>query len=400
MSIWKQRLAGLGCFLAQLWLGCVLVSVVCGSGAYGEGEKPETFGRRILAGDRLNISVREQPDMSRVYAVAGDGSIDFAFAGRVVIAELTSDEAARKLEAVLEERYFKDANVSISIANFVEGDVLITGAVRTPGSLPFRGDSILTLMEAISRSGGLTGNAAGDRVRILRWVPGGSMERQSIEVNVSAMLDTMDFSKDQYLRPRDIVVVPSRGEEDGRNEFLALGEVKTPGFHPYTDDLDVIKAVTRVGGLGEFADWSSARILRLRQNGEYSVIPMDLGRLFSAADMSMNLPLQKGDIFFVPSINNLVRAQVYLLGEVNKPGAVSLNPGPNATVARLILDQGGVTQYANPSKVQIQRTAPDGSKKTVLVDVGRILKLGSFEEDVPLQDADVVIVPEKGLLGL
>ena len=133
--------------------------------------------RRILAGDRLNISVREQPDMSRVYAVAGDGSIDFAFAGRVVIAELTADEASRRLETVLEDRYFKEANVSISIANFVEGDVLVSGAVQNSGSLPFRGDSILTLMEAISRSGGLAENAAGDRVRILRWLRGGSMGR-------------------------------------------------------------------------------------------------------------------------------------------------------------------------------------------------------------------------------
>ena len=45
-------------------------------------------------------------------------------------------------------------------------------------------------------------------------------------------------------------------------------------------------------------------------------------------------------------------------------------------------------------------TAPDGSKKTLVVDVGRILKEGTFEEDVPLQEGDVVIVPEKGLLGL
>ena len=29
--------------------------------------------RRILAGDRLNINVREQADLSRVYPVAGDG---------------------------------------------------------------------------------------------------------------------------------------------------------------------------------------------------------------------------------------------------------------------------------------------------------------------------------------
>ncbi|NCD21758.1 MAG: hypothetical protein EOL90_02300 [Spartobacteria bacterium] len=388
---------------AALSRWAVVIAMLSGlaqAGAEPTAGRLDPAARRILAGDRLNISVREQPEMTKTYAVAGDGSIDFAFAGRVVIAELTSDEAARRLESVLEEKYFKEANVAISIANFVEGDVLVTGAVRAPGSLAFRGDSILTLVEAISRSGGLSESAAGDRVRILRWTPGGSMERQSIEVDVQGMLDTMDFSKDQYLRPRDIIIVPSRGAEEGRNEFLALGEVRSPGFHPYSEGLDIIKAVTLVGGLGEFADWSGARILRPKPSGEYAIVPLDLSRLFSAADMSMNLPLQKGDIFFVPSVRNLVRAQVYLLGEVNQPGAVSLSTGPGATVARLILDQGGATQFANLGKVQIQRTAPDGSKKTLVVDVGRILKEGTFEEDVPLQEGDVVIVPEKGLLGL
>ncbi len=376
------------------------VLVLLGAVLSGAQEARGRAERQILAGDRLNVSVQEQPDMSRIYPVAGDGSIDFGFAGRVVVAELTPDEAEKRLEGVLESSYFKEANVSISIANFVEGDVLITGALNSPGTLPFRGDSILTLMEAIVRCGGLADRAAGDRVRILRWVPGGSMERQAIEVNVQAMLDTMDFSKDQYLRPRDIVVVPFRGEEEGRNEFLALGEVNKPGFHPFSEDLDVIKAVTRMGGLGEFADWGGARILRLRPTGDYSVVPLDLGRLFGVADMSMNLPLQPGDIFFVPSTRNVVRAQVFLLGEVNQRGAVSLGTGPNATVARLILSQGGMTDFANAGRVQIQRTAPDGSKKTMVVDVGRILKQGTFEEDVPLQDGDVVIVPEKGLLGL
>ncbi len=350
-----------------------------------------------MAGDRLNITVREQPDMSRVYAVAGDGTIDFSFAGRVLIAELTSDEAARKLESVLEQSYFKEANVTISIANFVEGDVLMTGALRSPGTLPFRGDSILTLLEAIVRSGGLADNAAGDRVRILRWIPGGSMERDIIEVDVLAILENQDFSKDQYLRPRDMVVVPTRGGEDQRSEFLALGEVSKPGFHPYSEGLDVIKAVTRMGGLGENADWSGSRILRPRPSGDYGVVPLDLGRLFGAADMSMNVPVQAGDIFFVPSTRSQVREIIYLLGEVNRPGAIALRSGPHATVARLILEQGGTTQFANPGRVQIQRTAPDGSKRTMVVDVGRILKQGAFEEDVPLQDGDVVIVPEKGL---
>ena len=153
-----------------------------------------------------------------------------------------------------------------------------------------------------------------------------------------------------------------------------------------------------VGGLGELGlDWRTD--FASRPSGDYALVPLDLGRLFGAADMSMNLPVQTGDIFFVPSVNNQVREQVYLLGEVNQPGPFP-DSGPHATVARLILEQGGVSEFANPGKVQILRTAPDGSKKTMVVDVGSILKTGTFEEDVPLQDGDVVIVPEKGLLGL
>ena len=392
-------LCGLGkSVVRHVAIGWIVLFVAAGLTSAQQTAASST--RRVMAGDRLHISVREQPEMNRVYAVAGDGSIDFAFAGRVVIAELTSDEAARKLELVLEEKYFKEAHVTISIANFVEGDVMVSGAVGSPGILPFRGDSILTLTEAIVRCGGLADKAAGDRVRILRWNPGGTMDRQNIEVNVQAMMDSMDFSKDQYLRPRDMVIVPERGEEDGRKDFLALGAVRRPGFHPHTEDMDVIKAITRIGGTVEGADWDGARILRPKPNGEYAVIPLDLSRLFSAADMRMNVPIMQGDIFFVPLSSSVVREQVYLLGEVARAGAVMLRSGPNATVARVLLENGGATQYGNLGKVQIQRTAPDGTKRTLVVDVARILKVGAFEEDVPLQDGDVIIVPERGLLGL
>lgn len=350
--------------------------------------------RRILAGDRLNITVREQPDLSRVYPVAGDGTIDFSFAGRIVIAELTPGEAARKLEKALEKDFFKEATVSVSIANFVEGDVMITGEVATPGVLPFRGDAILTLMEAIVRSGGLTPDAASEHVRILRWAPGGGMERETIEVNVKEMSESLDYSRDQYLRPRDIVVVPRRGETDAASEFLALGEVRSPGFHPYTPGMDVIKAVTLVGGLGEFADWDKGRILRPRKDGTYTVIPVDLGRLFSAADMSVNAAMEPRDIFFVPSTRNVVGQQVYLLGKVKHMGAFTFSSGPNATLARVLLEAGGFAEFANPAKVQVQRMGPDGEKKVLTVDVKSILNEGHFEHDLPLQDGDVIIVPE------
>ena len=73
-----------------------------------------------------------------------------------------------------------------------------------------------------------------------------------------------------------------------------------------------------VGGLGEFADWSGARILWPRP-----VVTMpgasESDRLFGAADMTMNLPAE-GRLFFIPSVRNQVRELVYLLGEVNQRG--------------------------------------------------------------------------------
>ena len=68
------------------------------------------------------------------------------------------------------------------------------------------------------------------------------------------------------------------------------------------------------------------------------------------------------------------------------------------TLARVLMASGGLGKFANDSKVKILRSAPDGSKQTLVVDVSRILKTGIFDEDVPLQNGDVVIVPEK-ILG-
>jgi len=159
--------------------------------------------------------------------------------------------------------------------------------------------------------------------------------------------------------------------------------------------MDVIRAVTQAGGASRLAKWNSARLLRRDKSGNYTVIPIDLSRLFGAADMSMNVKVLPGDILFIPSEEQASRGQVYLLGQVAKPGAVALPMDQDITLAKTILDAGGFAKFANASKVKILRTAPDGSKQTLIVDAGTILETGSFDQDVPLVNGDVIIVPEK-----
>ena len=99
----------------------------------------------------------------------------------------------------------------------------------------------------------------------------------------------------------------------------------------------------------------------------------------------------------MPSAEQANRGQAYLLGEAARQGALPLSLDEDMTLAKAILGSGGFSQFANDSKVKILRKAPDGSKQTLIVDVGRILKTGAFEDDVPLENGDVIIVPEKML---
>ncbi len=382
-------------------LACLLALAICSLSPSSpaadrpDAEKPPKR-RPILAGDRLRIVVAEDETLSKTYPVAGDGTIDFGFMGRTSVDTLTPEEAAAELTRLLERSYYKKATVSVEVAEFVEGSVMLVGAFNSPGELEFKGDQILTLMEAIAMRGGLSASADAKNLRILRWRPGGGLERQIITVDVKSMMDSLDFSQDQFLRPRDMVFVPKLGGGEQASEFLALGEFGAPGFHPHQPNLDMIRAVAQAGGVSREANMSAVRLLRPDgPGGQYRAIPVDLARLFGAADMQMNIPVLPGDILFAPSGAQSSGGRIYLLGEVERPGIFPLPLQGEATLARTLLMNGGLGKFANPSRVRIQRAAPDGRRESLEVDVGRILKTGSFEDDVPLRDEDVVIVPER-----
>lgn len=354
--------------------------------------------RKIMTGDRLRITVVEGPELSKDYAVSGDGSVEISMIGRVEIVELSAGEAAKKISELLEKDYFKKATVLVEVAAHVEGNIIMMGEVVRPGSIPFKGGDILTLVEAVAQSGGLSPRAAGKEVRIIRWKPGSGMERQVITVDVQTMMQTLDFSSDQFLRPRDMVIVPGLGEGQGAGEYLVLGEVHGAGFRTYSKGLDVIRAISAVGGFTPAANLQNTRILRPDNRGGYYVVPIDLARLFNGADMKQNVPVLAGDILFVPSLNQSSSGRVYLLGEVAQPGAYPLSLDSNATLARTILAYGGIPKFADGKRVKLVRFGPDRSKQTMIVDVASILEKGEFEKDIPLKNEDVVIVPQAGIL--
>jgi polysaccharide export outer membrane protein len=76
-----------------------------------------------------------------------------------------------------------------------------------------------------------------------------------------------------------------------------LGEVKKPGTFPYKDDLTVVQAITEAGGFTPLAKESRVSVTRKTDDGEI-VFVVDVNKIIS--DKSPNVPLQAGDIVYVP----------------------------------------------------------------------------------------------------
>jgi protein involved in polysaccharide export with SLBB domain len=350
--------------------------------------------RIVVPGDTLNVTVEEQPDLNKTYGVAGDGTISLDTFGRVNVAERSLEGARLAIVEHLEARYFKKATVTVSISNYVQGSVYVTGALARGSALelPFKGDELLTVFEAVTKGGGLAPRADGRNVKILRWKPGTGMQREIVVVDVAYMYETFDFSRDEYLRPRDILFVPELGGDDSR-EVLYLGEAGSPGYKPWSPNLNVLRLVAAYG-YSSSAQLDSARILRPNRSGGYNTLPVDIALLLSG-DMSQNLPIQAGDIVYIPRAGQSRAGVAYFFGQVSRQGPFELPLRGEMMLSQALLNL-GASPFAKTDRITVIRKDPTTGKKSRLeFNAQKIWDTGNIEDDLPLQDGDVIMVGEK-----
>jgi protein involved in polysaccharide export with SLBB domain len=97
-----------------------------------------------------------------------------------------------------------------------------------------------------------------------------------------------------------------------------------------------------------------------------------------------------------PTVTAVSSGTINITGAINRPGPMLLPPPPEVfTVTRAILAAGGMGQFGDGSAVRVFRYDKTGKKIETRVNVNRIMKNGEIERDVPLQDGDWLVVPEK-----
>ncbi len=155
-------------------------------------------------GDVFEVSVYGEKELSGKHRIAEDGSIGFPLVGKVPVAGKTPSEVAATLQAKLKEgQILKEPYVQVFVLEQVSKRIIVMGAVSKPGAIGVIPG--ITVMQAISSSGGLTEVAAGDSTVVTRRVRG---ELKRFKVPVKSIVEGR--AEDFPLQSGDIIFVPER----------------------------------------------------------------------------------------------------------------------------------------------------------------------------------------------
>jgi polysaccharide export outer membrane protein len=160
---------------------------------------------RIQPLDTIQINVFNEAELSIKSRVSAQGMINYPLLGAVRVGGLTVSEAENLLKERLGRDFLVNPQVSVLVDRANSRRVFILGQVKSPGAIEFSADEALTLLQAIARAGGFTPVAAPGRVSIIRSEDGAE---KNITVNVTAIINSGDRSKDIELKSDDVVSVP------------------------------------------------------------------------------------------------------------------------------------------------------------------------------------------------
>ena len=135
---------------------------------------------KMGAGDLINISIYDEPDLSLEVRIGLSGQISFPLLGDIDVSGLSPKTLEQKLTSGLKGPYLIDPSVTVSIVEY--RPFYISGEVRQPGSYAYQPG--LTVDKAISISGGFTERASKSSIFVMPDQFGSDEEKQKKEVEL------------------------------------------------------------------------------------------------------------------------------------------------------------------------------------------------------------------------
>lgn len=174
------------------------------------------------------------------------------------------------------------------------------------------------------------------------------------------------------------------------NRVFVLGRVASPGELHFDVPPTLLEAIARagslpIGGIGaEKAALTRCAVLR----GRDIMVWVDLKGLLKDGNLAMNLRLQRNDVVYIPDADDQL---VYVMGEVQRPGAFHLTPEMSFLDA--LSQAGGLTENAASNRMHIIRPSQGERSRIELMSFLTPDPTLNF----PLEEGDIIYAPRRTL---
>jgi protein involved in polysaccharide export with SLBB domain len=198
--------------LTAVPLAVALASTLFG-GACGHAPPHSTGNIQAVAGvdpdehlgvdDVLEVRVAGEAELTGLFRVAADGSMDYPYVGRLTVVGMQSGDLQRTITKKLKDGYIKNPQVSVMVREWNSRKISVLGQVQKQGSVAYF--PRMTIVDAIAAAGGFTGIAAKTSVTLRREQMG------SVQTITYPVADISDGrSPNIPLVPGDVLVIEER----------------------------------------------------------------------------------------------------------------------------------------------------------------------------------------------
>jgi polysaccharide export outer membrane protein len=251
--------------------------------------------QKIRPNDLVGVSVYGEPDLTRTVRVGADGTIRLPMLKDKIKADgLMPEELEQAVaEALKTQEILVDPFVTVTVAEYHSLPISVAGAVKTP--ITFQPvEKKTTLLQAITRAGGLAPEAGSEILVTAPQSPAGDAPPLVRRIQVKALIDAADPAANILLDGGEEIRVPERGK------IYVVGNVKMPGAFAVQDPsgTSILKVLALAQGLTPYAT-NEAYIYRV-EGGTTSKneIPVDLKKIMDRK--APDVPLLPNDVLYVP----------------------------------------------------------------------------------------------------
>ncbi len=200
-----------------------------------------------------------------------------------------------------------------------------------------------------------------------------------------------------------LLLLPAAAQQPGKER---QPQKKDPATHPVseparkpsqaTENLTYVIGASDALAINVWKERDISQTVTVRPDGKISLPLLGDVQAAGLTPMQLAATLREGLEKYInePQVTVVVTGtesqRVYVLGEVNRPGPMSLLP--KMTVLQAISSAGGPSQFANLKAIYILRNE-SGKQVRYRFNYKKVIRGLALDQNIPLRPGDAVVVP-------